>query len=149
MKGPRSTSSCWQLVRRFARELHANAAIEFAIIVPVLAVVAVMISDASNVALGASHMESALRSSVQYAMNGGTDMSQAQTVGMLAWQGKPDGASLNVTSVCKCGAAGGDCDQICPDGSLPQTFVSATASAALGGSVIHLQKTLSETVRVH
>jgi Flp pilus assembly pilin Flp len=149
MTNPANCSNLLQIVRRFARERHANAAIEFAIIVPVLAVMAVTISDASSVAIGASHMETALRSSVQYAMNGGTDMSQAQAVGVQAWQGKPHGATLNVTSVCECGAGAGICNQICPDGSLPQTFVSAVASAPLGGSVIHLQKSLSETVRVH
>lgn len=149
MTKPENYSALWQTVRRFTRELHASAAIEFAIIVPVLAIIVVMISDASSVAVGASHMETALRSSVQYAMNGGIDMSQAQAVGVQAWQGKPNGSNLTVTSICKCGTAGGICSQICPDGSLPQTFVSAVASASLGGSMIHLQKTLSETVRVH
>jgi len=144
---PRSTG--WQVIRRFVHDLRATSAIEFAIIVPVLAIIVVMISDVSNVAVGGSRMEGAIRSSVQYAMNGGTNMSQAQMVGLQAWQGKPNGASLNVTSMCKCGSAGGSCTQVCPDGSLPQTFVSAVATAQLGGTFVHVQKTLSETVRVY
>jgi Flp pilus assembly protein TadG len=139
----------WQTVRRFALELRGAAAIEFAIIVPVLAVIVLMISDASNVAVGGSRMESALRSSVQYVMNGGVDMAQAQAVGLQAWQGKPSNATLSVSSVCKCGSGAGICGQICSDGSLPQTFVTATATGKLGGSVIHIQKTLGETIRVH
>jgi Flp pilus assembly pilin Flp len=142
-------STGWQVIRRFVHDLRATSAIEFALIVPALVIITLMISDTSNIAVGASHMEGAVRSSVQYAMNGGTNMSQAKAVGLLAWQGKPDGASLNVTSVCKCGSAGGNCNQVCPDGSLPQTFVSAVATAQLGGTFVHLQKTLTETVRVY
>jgi len=138
-----------KVIRGFVRDLRANAAIEFALIVPVLAVIVLMISDTSSVAVGASHMEGAVRSSIQYAMNGGTDMAQAQAVGNLAWQDRPHNASLNVTSVCMCGSAGGSCTQVCPDGSLPKTFVSAAATAQLGGTFVHLQKTVSETVRVY
>jgi len=142
-------STLWQTVRKFARDLHGAAAIEFAIIVPVLVVIVLMIADASNVAVGGAHMETAIRSSVQYAMNGGTDMAQAQAVGLQAWQGKPSNASLSVSSVCKCGSGSGICGQICGDGSLPQTFVTAVASGKIGGTVVHVQKTLSETIRVH
>jgi|SRR6185503_3324165 len=149
MPDPVAASAIRRTVRGFARDLRATAAIEFAIIVPVLALVTLMISDVSDVATGASHMETAIRASVQYAMNGGTDMTQAQAVGVQAWQARPSGSSLTVTSMCMCGAGAGLCNQICSDGSQPRAFVSAQASAPLGGTFVHIQKTLSETVRVH
>lgn len=123
------------------------AAIEFAFLLPVLTVGILSISDVANIAIGESQMQSAVRASIQYAMNGGTDMSVAQTQGTSAWSNKPPSGTLTVTKSCLCGSAAGTCGQLCADGSVPSTYVTAVASATLGGNVISTTKSVTESVR--
>ncbi len=135
-------------VIRFLRARGGAAAIEFALIVPVLAAIALFLPDVGNIAFGDMNMESAVRASAQYAMNGGSDMAVAQAIGNSAWTSKPAGGALTSTKACLCGGAAGICNQICQDGSLPQTYVTVTASATLGGMMISLPLTTTQVVRI-
>src|SRR5690348_3467441 len=136
------------LLRPFVKREDGTAAIEFAIVVPVLATIAVMMPDASDIVFGAMNMNMAVRSSIQYAMNTGTDMSAAQTIGSQNWLNKPSHATLIASTACTCGSGAGTCGQICSDGSQPQTYVTVTANATLGGMVYSLPLTTTQKVRV-
>jgi Flp pilus assembly protein TadG len=124
------------------------AAVEFALIVPVLAVIAIMLPDTSDIVFGAMNMNMAVRSSIQYAMNSGNDMSAAQTIGNQTWSNKPHGATLTASTVCTCGSSSGTCGQVCGDGTLPETYVTVTGSATFGGMVVSLPLTTTQKVRV-
>jgi Flp pilus assembly protein TadG len=124
------------------------AAVEFAMILPVLAVIVISLPDVSQAVTGVIQMENAARASVQYAMGGGNDMSVAHTVGMQSWTIKPTDAVLTGSQSCKCGAAAGTCGQLCADGTNPQTYFTVVASGTLGGSNINFQKTITRSVRV-
>jgi Flp pilus assembly protein TadG len=133
---------------RFLTGNRGTAAIEFALVVPALAIIAVTVSDVSTAAVQTINMESGVRASIQYAMNGGSDMGVAQTIGLQSWESRPQDATLSTTQQCICGAAAGACGQICPDGSQPQTLITATGSGTIGGSVISFRRTVTQTVRV-
>lgn len=136
---------------RIVRLLRANdgtAAIEFAMVLPVLATIVVCLPDLSQAVTGVLEMEGAARASVQYAMGGGTDMSAAQTIGMASWTTKPTNAKLTASEACLCNGAGGTCGQVCPDGTNPQTYFTVVASGRMGGSMIYFQKSISRSVRV-
>lgn len=139
---------CTRLARRFLRATKGTAAIEFALVLPILAAIAVTLPDVGNIAAGDINMESAVRASAQYAMNGGSNMATAQAIGTSSWTSKPAGATLTATSACLCGGAAAVCGQICQDGSQPQTYVTVTASATLGGSVISLPLSTTQVVRI-
>jgi Flp pilus assembly protein TadG len=124
------------------------AAVEFAMVLPVLAAIVICLPDLSQAVIGVVRMESAAQASVQYAMAGGTDMSEAQTLGMQAWTSKPSNAVLTTSEYCLCGASAGTCGQTCPDGSNPDTYFSVTASGRFGGSVINFQKSVTRAVRI-
>lgn len=144
----RSLNSARRWLRRILQETAGTAAIEFSIIIPVFAIAAVTLSDASSIATGASKMQTAVRASIQYAMNGGTDMSAAKTQGINTWVDKPSGATMTVSEQCVCGGGAGTCGTLCADGSVPSTYVTAVAQATLGGDVIKISKNVTESVRV-
>lgn len=124
------------------------AAVEFALVLPILAAIVITLPDISQAAMGVMQMEGAARASIQYAMGGGTDMSVAQTIGLQAWSDKPSNASLTASQYCQCAGAAGTCGQSCPDGSVPQTYFTVTASGLMGGSVISFNKSVTRTVQL-
>src|SRR5678815_5290249 len=112
------------LLRRFAKCDSGTSAIEFAAVVPMLAFGTIGISDVANMGMQASDMEGAVRASVQYVMNGGSDMTVARTQGTQAWASKPAGGSINVSMSYYCGAAAGTANTLCADGNVPTAYVT-------------------------
>jgi Flp pilus assembly protein TadG len=133
--------------REAAASTSGNAAIEFALAVPVLVIAVLGLYDVASIAIGAAEMETAVRASTQYAMNGGTDMTKAQTLGVSAWNGKPSGGTLTVSTACTCGSSAGTCGTLCPDTSVPQTWVTATAQAPLGTNFIKINDTVTQKIQ--
>jgi Flp pilus assembly protein TadG len=136
-------------ISEFLRRKDGTAAIEFALLLPVLVIGVLFLSDAVTIGTGSSEMQSAVRASIQYAMNGGTDMTVAKQQGILAWADEPSNGTLTVTSACTCGASAGVCGTLCADGSDPATYVTSVATGTLGGNVLSINKTVTESVRVH
>lgn len=130
-------------------ESKGLAAMEFALIAPVLAVITILISDVSQAAVGAMNMEAAVRAGIQYAMNGGTNMSTARSASIQSWESRPSGSTLEASEICTCTSGTAVCGQACADSSTQKTFVTITATATLGGSVIRFGKTTTQTVRVN
>lgn len=125
-----------------------TAAIEFALVVPVLAAMVLGISQVTDILVGSSHMETAVRAGIQYALNGGSDMTVAQNAGMQAWANPPANATLVASEYCTCAGGSASCTQTCSDGSVPYQYASITASAHLGGTVYNIDKTLTQTARI-
>lgn len=131
---------------RFDR--RGNAAVEFALLLPFLSVAVTSLSDVANISMGASQMQTAIRASIQYVMDGGSDMSVAQQQGTNAWSGKPSDGSISVSEACECGTTAATCGTLCTDGSDPATYVTGTATGTLGGSFVKISKTVTQVVRV-
>src|SRR6185312_16866513 len=106
----------------FIAEARGVAALEFAFIAPVLAIIAILMTDVGLAAVGAMNMEGAVRASVQYAMNGGADLAVAKTVGMSTWSSQPSDATMSTSKICKCGSTVAACTSTCSGGSLPSGF---------------------------
>ncbi len=124
------------------------AAVEFALIAPVLVTMVLTLVDVSNMAIGTVNMQAAVRATEQYFINGNSDTSAAQTLGNTAWSSRPSGTTLNASQACKCAGTSNDCSAPCPDNTIPEMYYTVTATATLGGSFIHQSKTVTETVRV-
>lgn len=136
------------LLARFRKSVHGVAAVEFALVLPFLATIALLLPDLSQAAVGVIQMQGAARASIQYAMAGGTDLTEAQTLGLAAWNSQPANASLTTSEQCSCVGAGATCGQPCTNGSSPQEYFSVTASGHVGGSFIGFQNSVSRTVRI-
>ena len=137
-----------QAISNLTKKNDGVAAVEFALVLPVLASIAILMPDVSQAVVGVVQMESAAQASVQYAMEGGVSASMAKTIGMQAWTSKPSDAALTTAEYCLCGAAAGTCGQVCADGANPGTYFSVTASGTFGGSVISFQKSVTRVVRI-
>jgi Flp pilus assembly protein TadG len=128
------------------------AAVEFAFIVPALTIVVITLADVTTIAAGMGEMQTAMRATVQYAMDGGTDMTVAKTQGLNAWNGKPSDGTMTTATSCTCGqfstSASASCTSICADETYPKEFVTVTASGTLGGSMIKKSETITEAVRI-
>ena len=135
-------------IRCFVSHAGGAAAVEFALIVPVLAGLVVAIDDVSNIAIGTTAMQTGSRAAIQYAMAGGTDMVAARTLGMQAWDQKPSNASMTVVLACLCGTTGAACDAPCPDGSVPTKFVTVDVQGTYGGNLYSRTPHLTERVRL-
>lgn len=135
------------ILNRLWHRDRGNAAIEFALILPILSTIVITIADVTTIAVGTGQMQTAVRASVQYLMNGGTSTTTAQTVGTDAWNNEPTGGTLTINEACYCSGATHSCATLCSDNTSPQAFYTVTASGALGGSVIRRTQTVTETVR--
>lgn len=130
------------------RQDRGMAAVEFALIAPVLVAMMLTLVDVNNMGVGATNMQAAVRASVQYLVNGGTSIDTAKNEGNNAWSSKPSGATLSATKACTCAGAAHDCFASCDDGTVPQISYTVTATATLGGSIVSSSKTITETVRI-
>jgi|SRR5258706_11494697 len=137
-----------RLGRKLLRGEQGMAAVEFALIAPVLVTMVLTLVDVSTMAVGTTNMQAAVRATLQYLINGNTDTTAAQTQGNNAWVSKPTGATLNATQACKCAGAAHDCAAACADNTIPLMYFTVTATATLGGSIVSQSKTVTQTVRV-
>src|SRR5215469_8684943 len=140
--------SIHSLLTRFRGSARGVAATEFALVLPILASMALLLPDLSQAAVGVIQMQGAARASIQYAMTGGTDVNEAQTLGFAAWTNQPSDASLATSEQCNCAGAGATCGQSCSDGSSPQVYFTVAASGHVGGQFIGFENSVNRTVRI-
>jgi len=135
-------------LKRLTRDADGTSAIEFAIIAPILLVLVAGLSDVNDMAFGASNMQSAVRAGIQYALKGGSDTTTAQAQADAAWTRKPGGGTVSSSSACQCAGSAHACDTLCDDSSIPELYMTVTATATLGGNLYSTTKTVTETVRI-
>jgi pilus assembly protein CpaE len=139
-----------QKIRRALRESNGLAAVEFAIIAPVLAFMIIALADVANFAVAVTSMQRAERVGMQYFMNGGTDTTVAKALVTGAWSNPPGGYTVTTAKVCSCPGNGlaTACGSSCSDGQRAWTNMRVTASATVPGALMSLPESRTETVRV-
>ena len=134
------------LLKKILRDQCGVAALEFALVVPVLAIIVITLPDVTEAASGAINMDSAVRAGIQYAMNGGTTMSSVQSFANANWPSKPSGANLTASETCFCDSGVITCGQPCTGSA--ETYVTVAANATVGGTVVSVPLTKSQSVRI-
>jgi Flp pilus assembly protein TadG len=132
----------------FARDERGVSAVEFALIAPVLMIALLGVVDIGNVVFKRSDMESALRSGVQYFMNGGDDLSKAEDVVTESWTTKPDDVSVIAERFCMCAAVEHACNALCDDDSYPASYNRIRATATFPGVLMDDSYDAQQSVRV-
>jgi Flp pilus assembly protein TadG len=135
-----------RLLKKLFKDRCGTAAVEFGLVLPVLASIVILMPDVTQAASGAINMDSAVRAGIQYAMNGGTDATTVQTYVNQNWVSKPTGATATASLACYCDGSTLTCGQPCT-GTLSST-VTIVASATVGGLVINVPLSKTQSVRV-
>lgn len=114
---------------RLWRDERGVAAVEFALILPILAALLLMGVQGWIQINQASQMRSGLQAGARYYQTGGTDDATAAALALQSWTNHPDNSTVNASRSCSCGGAGASCSSQCADSSLPNVYVTLTASA--------------------
>ena len=116
---------------RFGRDRRGVAAVELAIILPVIALVAGLSLEMWLQAAHQRDAAEALDASVDYYVTGGLNDTEAKAVAMSAWKSRPDDGVVTIARECRCGTVAVTCASSCPTPVAPGTYVKLTAAATL------------------
>lgn len=130
------------------RDKAGVSAVEFALIVPVMMLVLLGIIEFGSILFDRTDMHTAVRSGVQYVMNGGRNTDDASNIVLMSWSTKPETGTVNVTRYCLCTEAEHACSLPCSDMSVPEAYIWIEASATLGGLVYSYGHKADEVVRI-
>ena len=136
------------ILRRYLGDRSGVAAIEFAMIAPLMAAAMVGTLDVSNHLINRGHMHSGVRSGIQYLMDNGRDLYQLQSIVENSWSESPGNAVVTTERYCLCVDVRHACDVLCTDDSAPESYFSVSASGTLDGYLVDSTIEASEDIRV-
>ena len=114
---------------RFGGDRRGVAAVELALVAPILTGVILGSYSLWDAASRRQDVRSALNTGSQYYFNGGSDDAAASQVVQSAWQRRPTVSSISITRSTACGATPLVGGTTCPDGSQPATYVQMQLTA--------------------
>jgi Flp pilus assembly protein TadG len=123
------------------------AAVEFALIIPMLAALVVAIGHYGGMVFANQQMHDGVASAAVYVMRGGSDATAIHNVAYNTWPNKPSDAAVTVSQVCKCGGAAAPCSSLCGDGTYPQTFTTISSTGTYVGPLGSQSMSSSQVVR--
>ena len=135
-------------VSRFSSDRRGVAAIEFGLTVPVLLIALLGVVDLSNVVYQRGDLEGALRSGIQYFMNGGDDLVKAKEVVDDSWTQRPEGAVVVAETFCLCGEVVHACNTLCGDKTYPVSYNRLRVTATFQGILTNDTYASEQSVRV-
>jgi Flp pilus assembly protein TadG len=135
-------------LKKFAKDERGVSAVEFALTAPVLMVSVLGVVDIGNIVYQRSDMESALRSGIQYFMNGGDNLSRAEAVVNQAWTTKPDTVTVVADRFCLCDTTPHACNVLCDDDTYPASYNRLRATATFPGILMENSQEANQSVRV-
>jgi Flp pilus assembly protein TadG len=121
---------------RLARSLRDDrgvAAIEFALILPILVALVLFGMEGWMRINQVSQMRSALSSASRYYESGGSDDTAAAQLAIASWNHAPGDGAVNAVRSCTCGGVGAGCNTLCAGNSLPNVYVTMTATGTFTG----------------
>lgn len=135
-----------RLLRKLPRDDRGAAAVEFALVVPLLAAMLTGTVLAWGDLAQVSHMRSAVHAGADYLRAGGSEPAHVRTVVERAWEEMPAGSRVTVEESCSCGTAAGPCGVLCPSNQPPSIYIEIRAAS--GDLDQMFGRTASEVVRV-
>jgi Flp pilus assembly protein TadG len=134
-------------VRRLASAKDGAAAVEFAVVVPLLTAMLVGVIQYGGMIAANQQMHDGVSSAAVYVMRGGSDTNTIQSIGLSTWPNKPSDAVISVAQGCRCAGASAACTSLCADGTYPQAFTTITASGTYTGVWANQAMRASQVVR--
>jgi len=136
------------LFARALKDERGLAALEFALILPILIALVLFGLDGWLRINQVSQMSSALQAGSRYYQSGGSDDTAAAQVAVQAWSNAPGDAAVTTARSCTCGGAGASCSSLCAGNNLPNVYVTLTATGTFSDMMGHQPLSENGTVRV-
>lgn len=133
-------------LNELACDPSGGAAVEFALVTPVLAAILAALVLVWGDLSGASHMRSAVHAGADYIRAGGSDRALVRTVVERAWKEMPEESEITVSESCTCGSVVSSCVVLCPSRLPPSVYFEI--HAVTGDADQMLGRTATEVVRV-
>jgi Flp pilus assembly protein TadG len=105
------------------------AAIEFALVAPILCLVCLGIMDGWSLASSALSMRASVKTAANMVMQGAADDAAIQAVALSSWDNRPDDAQVILNRVYMCGNTTVSVSSLCQGSKVPLTFVHIQAKA--------------------
>jgi len=134
--------------RSFLTDRSGVAALEFALITPLLVAMLVFGADTWLRINQLNDERTALQTGIRYYETGGSDDTAAQQVAQAAWPHIPTNGALTVARSCTCGTLPADCTSLCAGNNTPSVFLTLTAQGTYSGVMESRVLTQNDVVRV-
>ncbi|MBS0409026.1 MAG: pilus assembly protein [Proteobacteria bacterium] len=135
------------LLSRWLQDRSGAAAVELALVTPMLAVVLAGIATYAPELDKVHKMREAVSSGGLYVMTGVTDPTAIRNLALQAWTGRSDSDSITVTQWCACGGASGSCNTLCADNTVPRAYTQISAASRYTGVAGVQSLSAQQTVR--
>jgi Flp pilus assembly protein TadG len=136
------------LLNRLKSDERGVAALEMALVAPVIAGLAFLSINLWEATMRRQQMDEALRVSSQYYLNGGSSDTDAKQLGVSAWVNKPANGKIDIDRLYRCGATSATATTVCSGFVPPATIVRITASGTTPGATFQATQVRQEMVRV-
>ena len=133
--------------RKFARARQGAAAVELALVIPVLAIIVTGVMQYGGMIIAYQQMHNGIASGAIYVMRGGTDATTIQDVALGAWPNQPSNASISVAQFCTCAGVTSSCTSLCSDQSYPLGFTTISGSGTYTGPFGNQSMSATQTIR--
>ncbi|RUW53558.1 pilus assembly protein [Mesorhizobium sp. M1A.F.Ca.ET.072.01.1.1] len=113
---------------RFRKNRSGAAAVEFALVLPVLCVALFGIADGWSYVTNSMAMRAGVKTAANLLLAGGGDDTAVQAAALASWEKKPSDAAITVTRTYKCGTTVVTSSTTCAGSKVPSIYVQIQAS---------------------
>ncbi|MBZ9986640.1 pilus assembly protein [Mesorhizobium sp. BH1-1-5] len=114
--------------KRFGRDRGGIAAVELALVMPVLCAALLGVLDGWSYVTSSLAMRAGVKTAANLVMAGGTDDNATQAAALASWEQKPADAAVTVSRTYQCGTTVVTSTTICSGPKVPTVFVQIQAS---------------------
>ncbi|TGP20311.1 MULTISPECIES: TadE/TadG family type IV pilus assembly protein [unclassified Mesorhizobium] len=113
---------------RFRKNRSGAAAVEFALVLPVLCTALFGVADGWSYVTNSLAMRAGVKTAANLLLAGASDDTAVQAAALASWEKKPTDAAVAVTRSYKCGTTVVTSTTLCAGPKLPSVFVQIQAS---------------------
>ncbi|QND64260.1 pilus assembly protein [Mesorhizobium loti] len=105
------------------------AAVEFAMVLPILCLVLLGILDGWSYVTSSLSMRAGVKTAANLVMSGSTDDAAIQAVAIASWENRPEDGQVTLGRIRMCGTTVVDASTMCSGPKVPSIYVQIQASA--------------------
>lgn len=105
------------------------AAVEFAMVLPILCLVLLGILDGWSYATSSLSMRAGVKTAANLVMSGSTSDAATQAVAIASWESRPEDGQVTLSRIYMCGTTVVDASTMCSGPKVPSIYVQIQASA--------------------